>query len=223
MRIHSTLLAALMTTALAACSGAETTAPSTQVVEAEENIVTLAEVLAHPRREAEAKRDKFRNPAATLEFFEIAPGKRFGEIWPGWYTNATAPYLAANGGQYVAVLYPESVGERYAERVQKYKEKYSDSSVYGEIEYAAFWKDSGPILAEGQAPLDVLVTYWRNKPVLNLLRPARLMRIQKTRQITPLVFGLCRRALACQKKDRLRRLILMPRPLRTLGSLIVRL
>ena len=159
MRIHSTLLAALMTTALAACSGAETTAPSTQVVEAEENIVTLAEVLAHPRREAEAKRDKFRNPAATLEFFEIAPGKRFGEIWPGWYTNATVPYLAANGGQYVAVLYPESVGERYAERVQKYKEKYSDSSVYGEIEYAAFWKDSGPILAEGQAPLDVLVTY----------------------------------------------------------------
>ena len=161
MRIQSTLIALLAATTLTACSGGETSAPETQApaVEAEAKTVTLADVLAHPRRAAEAARDQYRNPEETLEFFEVGPGKRVGEIWPGWYTNATAPYLAANGGQYVAVLYPEGINERLDKRVQAYKEKYSDRSVYGDIEYAAFLKDTGPILAEGQAPLDVLVTY----------------------------------------------------------------
>lgn len=161
MRIQSTFMALLAGAALTACSGGDTSAPETKApaAEAEAATVTLAEVLADPRRANEAKRDKFRNPAETLEFFEVGPGKRVGEIWPGWYTNATAPYLAANGGQYVAVLYPEGINERLDNRVAAYKEKYSDSAVYGDIEYASFLKDTGPILAEGQEPLDVLVTY----------------------------------------------------------------
>jgi len=159
MRIQTSLLALLAATALTACGGADTTSASKTKAETAVKTVTLDDVLANPRRAKDAARDKFRNPKKTLEFFEVGPGKRVGEIWPGWYTDATAPYLAANGGQYVAVVYPESAGERYAERVQKYKEKYSDSDVYGDIEYATFWQDSGPILAEGQEPLDVLVTY----------------------------------------------------------------
>ncbi len=161
MRIQPTFAALLAATALTACSGAETSAPNTPaaVTEADVKTVTLEDVLAHPRRSGEATRDEFRNPKETLEFFEVGPGKRVGEIWPGWYTNATAPYLAANGGQYVAILYPEGINERLDKRVAGYKEKYGDSSVYGEIEYAAFLKDTGPILAEGQEPLDVLVTY----------------------------------------------------------------
>lgn len=170
MRLHSTLMALLAATALTACSGGDASAPgaaATKVSDAAKDAmakdtvatVTLAEVLANPRRAEEAMRDQFRNPKETLGFFEIGPGKRFGEIWPGWYTNATAPYLAANGGQYVAVLYPEGVSERLDERVAGYKNKYGDSSVYGDIEYASFWQDAGPILAEGQEPLDVLVTY----------------------------------------------------------------
>jgi len=161
MRIQSTFMALLAGAALTACSGGESSVPETNTpaAKAEAATVTLADVLADPRRANEAKRDKFRNPAETLEFFEVGPGKRVGEIWPGWYTNATAPYLAANGGQYVAVLYPEGINERLDNRVAAYKEKYSDSAVYGDIEYASFLKDTGPILAEGQEPLDVLVTY----------------------------------------------------------------
>lgn len=161
MRLQSTLVALLAAATLAACSGPETTVPeeTAPAAEAEVTTITLAEVLADPRREKETKRDKFRNPAETLKFFEVGPGKRVGEIWPGWYTNATAPYLAATGGQYVAVLYPEGINERLDGRVAAYKEKYSDSDVYGDIEYASFLKDTGPILAEGQEPLDVLVTY----------------------------------------------------------------
>ena len=146
-------------TALTACSGGDTATKVETKAETKVASVTLDDVLAHPRRAEETARDKFRNPKGTLEFFEVGPGKRVGEIWPGWYTNATAPYLAANGGQYVAVLYPEGLSDGLDRRVASYKEKYSDTEAYGEIEYASFWQDSGPILAEGQEALDVLVTY----------------------------------------------------------------
>jgi predicted methyltransferase len=159
MRLQTTFMALLAAAALTACSGAETETVEKPIAEEAVKTVSLAEVIAHPRRADEAKRDKFRNPQATSEFFEIGPGKRVGELWPGWYTNVTAPYLAENSGKYVAILYPEGSSERLDKRIAAYKEKYSDSAVYGDIEYASFLKDSGPILAEGQEPLDVLVTY----------------------------------------------------------------
>jgi len=159
MRIQTSILALMAAAALTACSGGDTATKVETKAATKVASVTLDDVLAHPRRAEETARDKFRNPKETLEFFEVGPGKRVGEIWPGWYTNATAPYLAANDGQYVAVLYPEGVSEGLDKRIAKYKETYSDAEVYGEIEYASFWQDSGPILAEGQEPLDVLVTY----------------------------------------------------------------
>jgi len=164
MRFQTTIIALLAATALTACSSEDSSSSSTSsskasAPEAKAESVSLDDVLAHPRRAKQAKRDKFRNPKETLEFFELGPGKRFGEIWPGWYTNATAPYLAANDGQYVAVLYKEGIRDGLDERIAKYKAAYADSAVYGDIEYAGFLKDSGPILAEGQEKLDVLVTY----------------------------------------------------------------
>jgi len=98
MRIQTSLLALLAATALTACGGADTTSASKTKAETAVKTVTLDDVLANPRRAKDAARDKFRNPKKTLEFFEVGPGKRVGEIWPGWYTDATAPYLAANGG-----------------------------------------------------------------------------------------------------------------------------
>jgi len=81
--------------ALGACSGGtdtKTEAPKKEaVVKAP---VTLAEVIAHPRRAENTARDQFRNPKETLEFFEVGPGKKVGEVWPGWYTPIIAPYLA---------------------------------------------------------------------------------------------------------------------------------
>ena len=121
--------------------------------------VSIDDVLAHPRRAEEAKRDKFRNPKGTNEFFGIGPGKRVGELWPGWYTNVNAPYLAANDGQFVAILYASGVSEGLDKRIAGYKEKYSDTAVYGEIEYGSFWQDSGSILSDDQEKLDILVTY----------------------------------------------------------------
>ena len=110
---------------LAACSNGsenvQTPKPVENIVEkAMTEPVTLAEILAHPRRAEEAPRDQYRHPKETLEFFEVGPGKKVAEIWPGWYTNAIAPYLKENGGKYVAVLYPEGINERLDKRIQGY-------------------------------------------------------------------------------------------------------
>ena len=143
--------------ALTACSGGTETsveAPKKETIKAP---VTLAEVLAHPRRSDDVARDKFRNPKETLEFFDVGPGKTVAEIWPGWYTPVIAPYLKENNGQYVAVLYPEGVNERLDKRVAAYKEKYGDTDTYGEIQFGAFAKDSGPILPPES--VDILLTF----------------------------------------------------------------
>lgn len=141
--------------AFTACSGEVKTqeAPKASVQAA----VTLADVIAHPRRVEETARDQFRHPAGTLEFFEIGPNQKVAEIWPGWYTNILAPYLADNDGQYVAVLFPEGVNERLDKRVADFKAKYSDTETYGAIEYAGFMKDSPLSLAEGS--VDRVLTF----------------------------------------------------------------
>jgi len=163
MRLHTILITLFATAVVGACSGPVQEKAPTPDIEAEVKVevktVALSEILSHPRRADEASRDKFRNPEATLEFFEVGPGKRVGEVWPGWYTNVTAPYLAANDGQYVAVLFPLGLGDNYDARIAAYKDKYGDEGTYGEIEYANFIKDSGPILEEGQEQLDVLLTF----------------------------------------------------------------
>jgi predicted methyltransferase len=163
MTLNAKFIALLGASALvlSACGDAtKTAAPKAPVVEAETS-VTLAEVLADPRRDEERARDQYRNPAQTLEFFGIGEGQTVAEIWPGWYTNAIAPYLADNGGQYVAVLFPEAVSERLDERLAKYKEKYGDTEVYGDIQYGSFMYREGEKLGQ-IAPdnsLDVLLTF----------------------------------------------------------------
>jgi len=154
--LSTTLLSASLI-ALTACSGGTETPTEAPKKEIVKSPVTLAEVIANPRRAEDAKRDKFRHPQGTLEFFEVGPGKTVAEIWPGWYTDVMAPYLKENNGQYVAVLFPEGVNDRLDTRIAAYKEKYGDTETYGNIRYGAFLKDSGPILAPES--VDILLTF----------------------------------------------------------------
>lgn len=57
-------------------------------------------------------RDSARNPAATLAFFQVAPGMTVAEGLPGggWYTRVLADYLGAEGTLY---------GVNYADRMWK--------------------------------------------------------------------------------------------------------
>ena len=145
---------------LVACSSGTTQVEEKAEAPVEKAVVeptSLAEIIAHPRRGDEALRDQYRHPKETLEFFGVGPGRKVAEIWPGWYTNVIAPYMKENNGQYVAVLYSQGVSERLDKRIAAYKEKYSDTDVYGEIEYGGFLKDSGAILPANS--VDVLMSF----------------------------------------------------------------
>lgn len=143
--------------ALTACSGGtESTTEAPKKEEAVKAPATMAEVLAHPRRAENTARDQFRNPKETLEFFEVGPGKKVGEVWPGWYTPVIAPYLAENGGTYVAVL-RQGDSERVLERNAAFTDKYVGKDGYGTIEIGKFGTEDAPILATGD--LDVLLSF----------------------------------------------------------------
>lgn len=162
MRFITTLLStSLCFTALSlsACSGgsSETKAPETASQKVEQ-AQSLADVIAHPRREKDSARDQFRHPQETLDFFEVTPGKAVAEIYPGWYSDIIAPYLNQNGGSYYAVLLPRGINERFDKHIAAYKEKYSDTKTYGEVSFSSMGKNnSGPILPA--ASLDVVLTF----------------------------------------------------------------
>jgi len=159
--LKTSILTALSASALtlAACAPKDKTA-STPTAPAPAEIsapVTLASVISHPRRAEASARDVFRHPLETLEFFEVGPGKKVTEIWPGWYTDVIAPYLSENQGTYRAVLLPASLSERAAKRVEGYKEKYADTEVYGNIDYGSFYKDSYEIAPSGSQ--DIVLSF----------------------------------------------------------------
>lgn len=100
---------------LAACSdGAETTSASA-VTETEAEtigaVVTLADVVAHERRDENRARDEWRHPLETLSFFGIEPDMTIVEVLPGnggWYSQILAP-LTADQGRLIGVTYPDSL------------------------------------------------------------------------------------------------------------------
>ncbi|MEL6486517.1 MAG: hypothetical protein AAFQ13_05160, partial [Pseudomonadota bacterium] len=61
---------------------------------------SLEEVLASDKRGKDGKRDQYRRPAETLEFFGVEPTMTVAEFGPGggWYTRVLAPYLMPAGG-----------------------------------------------------------------------------------------------------------------------------
>ena len=98
---------------LAACSnGGESTSASTD--KAEENRAagaSLADVIAHERRDENRARDEWRHPLETLSFFEIEPDMTIVEVLPGnggWYTQILTPFTAEQG-RMIGVTYPNSL------------------------------------------------------------------------------------------------------------------
>jgi predicted methyltransferase len=59
----------------------------------------LAKILADPARANDAKRDQYRHPAETLEFFRVHPDHVIGEYAPGgeWVSRILGRYVNENG------------------------------------------------------------------------------------------------------------------------------
>lgn len=66
----------------------------------------LAKILADPARANDAKRDKYRHPAETLDFFRLHPDHVVGEYAPGgeWVSRILGRYVNENG-KYVGLFF----------------------------------------------------------------------------------------------------------------------
>lgn len=120
----------------------------------------LADVLAGEWRATEAERDGERHPAETLEFFGIDPSSTIIEIWPGsgWYTDILAPWIAGNGGQYVAAhfaLSSESPNRRNSRA--SFETHLADRAIFGNVRIVDFGQHSGALVEPGSA--DAVLTF----------------------------------------------------------------
>lgn len=90
---------------------------------ADNHAADLETVLAADVRDDDRARDQYRNPAETLEFFQVAPGMTVAEYGPGggWYTRVLAPYLHGTG-KYIA-FDQDSDGGTYNSRAQEARAK----------------------------------------------------------------------------------------------------
>ena len=166
--MKSQFLVAAAVITLAACSGANE-APS-EPLEAEtppivEDVpagpLSLAEAVAGDWRSDEEKaRDAWRHPAETLDFFEIEPGETVIEIWPGggWYTEVIAPFLKGEG-TYIAAG-PDPAASDYAQRAyDNFSGRFmADAETFGDVEFVAISRDTGPLMADGECA-DVVLTF----------------------------------------------------------------
>ena len=79
---------------------------SVSMVNADSNVALKQVIDSEHRSDQNKKRDIYRHPLETLDFFEVDPNMSVIEIWPGgkaWYTEILAPYLKDNGILYAAV------------------------------------------------------------------------------------------------------------------------
>lgn len=134
-------------------------APAETEAQVETMQITLADVVADPRRAERAARDGFRHPEETLTFFGLAPGMTVVEAWPGggWYTDILGPYLQATGGKLIAAGFaPE--GEYRTNAVNRFAENYvSNPEVYGDIDVTVLSAETDGVAADGSA--DMVLTF----------------------------------------------------------------
>ncbi|AFU98045.1 class I SAM-dependent methyltransferase [Simiduia agarivorans] len=118
-------------------------------------------VAGEHRAEANAARDDFRHPQATLEFFGVKATDKVVEISPGggWYTEILAPYLR-NGGALYAAHFPADSDVGYYQRSRKgFLEKLAATpAVYDQVKVTEFVpSDASKAVPLGQA--DKVLTF----------------------------------------------------------------
>lgn len=115
----------------------------------------MAKILADPSRAEDSKRDKYRHPAETFEFFRIHPDHVVGEYAPGgeWISRILGRYMEP--GKFKGLYFSTTVfaDEKTREGVKAGAAKFPDdvAKVTGRpaTDYAAFTLDAIPEGAKG--------------------------------------------------------------------------
>ena len=152
---RSTMLASVLTLFIVACSP-EATLPSGNPAASIPN--TINDILSHQHREKDhVERDKYRNPAATLDFFGITADMDIIEINPGrgYYLEILAPFVS--GKYIVAGNYDLEADNNYVRRSTKVLyDKLESSEIYKDVEVAHFDKS---ILDVATDSVDAVLTF----------------------------------------------------------------
>lgn len=126
-----------------------------------ERPMSLQQAVDAPHRDARNReRDRYRNPAQTLEFFGLEPSMTVVEIWPGagWYTEILAAYLAAEGTLYAAHFPAEADSEFQRNARATYGHMLEQSNVYRNVNITEFAPGTyHEIAPEGSA--DMVLTF----------------------------------------------------------------
>jgi len=106
---------------------------SISIVNADSNVALQQVIDSEHRSDQNKKRDVYRHPLETLNFFEVKPDMSVVEIWPGgkaWYTEILAPYLKDKGILYAAHFSAEAKVPYFAKSRQKFNNKMSAQPEY---------------------------------------------------------------------------------------------
>lgn len=102
----------------------------------------LVKAINGPQRTpAFIKRDRYRHPLKTLEFFGVRPDMTVVEVLPGggWYTEILAPFLHDHGRLIEATPAASSPNPFFRKQAIGFKQKLaSDAAVYGRIRREPF-------------------------------------------------------------------------------------
>jgi len=113
------------------------------------------------RTPAYVKRDRYRHPLQTLEFFAMRPDMTVVEVLPGggWYTEILAPFLHDRGNLIEATPSISSPNPFLRKRAIRYKAKLAgDPAVYGGVTMQAFEPPSYMPLGAPDS-VDMIVTF----------------------------------------------------------------
>jgi len=107
----------------------------------------LEEAINNPdRTPAFSKRDIFRNPKETLNFFGIKEDMTVIELWPsrGWYSEILEPYLA-DKGNFMAADFDPNYASWTPKAIKRNAENRSKSKILSNMKMITLYIDDTPL------------------------------------------------------------------------------
>ncbi|MCC6479775.1 class I SAM-dependent methyltransferase [Sphingorhabdus sp.] len=159
----------------------------------------MAAILADPARAEDAKRDKYRHPAETFEFFRIHPDHVVGEYAPGgeWISRTLGRYMDGSGkfnGLFFSttVFADEKTREGVKAGAAKFPEDVAKVTGKPASDYRGFTLDAVPEGANGTFDRIIVMRMMHNlmrwnmadqeiKRMRDLLKPDGLLGIEQHR------------------------------------------
>ena len=187
--------AAVLSGGLAAC-GRKVAAPPGAAVGAGRAMTLQTAVDGAWRRPEDRKRDAWRHPVQTLDFFGVKAGATVVELWPGggWYTDILAPFLAATGGKLYEAQFQPGPDDPAAQQVlDGFKARFlAKPSLYGQPEITAFGPTSQALCPPGAADSVLFLRNFHNwmgaglaekvlKDALAALKPGGVLGVEEHR------------------------------------------